>query len=170
MLSNDKSVISRFCRTCKLVLPFDLDFEAKTATCPKCKTAIPMPQAGTDEYGIRTWYSPDDPPGYYYREALKVFDETGHLPIGLDLKDTKKTWVECTHCKAFADLDYFDSMGAEPGNVFCFSCGKEFSPGVHVPVRKPPMPIDQIDPIQSVIKKKRDKNPVLPGQKGMFNE
>lgn len=141
---NEPSTATQFCRICRLVFPFACDFTLKIAACPKCKTVIPLPEPGTDEYGIRTHYLPDDPPGRFLKDALEVFFETGHLPVGLDLEDTKKTYAECTHCHAFSDIDHFDCIGSgDPGNVFCFSCGKEFDPGVLVTM--PPIRTDLLE-------------------------
>ena len=45
-----------------------------------------------------------------------------------EVTDSTEPYVQCPHCDFIGELDAFDCLGADEGNLFCNECNNEFRP------------------------------------------
>ena len=88
---------------------------------PKGKPAFPekVGVKGHDENGV---------PLYNIMKGGEIFNTQRGTYLWYVINEGKNfdSPVQCPHCRWIEDLDCFDVMGADSGNIFCLNCHKEF--------------------------------------------
>ena len=84
-------------------------------------------RVGHDAHGMRDYYLPGDPPHRRSLEVLRWKLVNGRI------SDPNFDLHFCPECHYAGDLESFDVLGADEGNVFCPSCGLEVEVRVVAP-------------------------------------